>query len=35
YLYLEHFATDLAPKKNEVVADAKRHTGREKSQASL
>nr|WP_176229113.1 DUF1156 domain-containing protein [Candidatus Hakubella thermalkaliphila] len=31
YLYLEHFATELAPKKNEVVADAKRHTGREKA----
>ncbi len=31
HLYPEHFSGELTPKKKEIVADAKRHTGKEKA----
>ncbi len=31
HLYPEHFASELTPKKKEIVADAKRHGGKEKA----
>jgi len=31
YLYPDHFASQLTPKRNEIIADSHRHTGKEKS----